>query len=178
MPSVSSSSNWCGLMPWRRTIADHVVGEVRVAELHRRDVDRHLEVGPAHQVLAGLAHDEAADVVDEAGLLGDRNEERRRDVAELLRVPADQRLEADDGQVGGAHDRLVEDPDVVRLDGAAERGLDLLLLERAGLHRRVIGKRLALGDVLGVIHGEIGAAEESRPATGLCRRRPHSRPRR
>ena len=160
MPSVSSSSILVRAQAVALDHAEDVVGEVRVAELHRRDVDRHLEARPAQQVLAGPVDDEAADLVDETGLLGDRNEERRRDGAELLRGPAHQRLDADDGQIAGAHDRLVEDPEVALLDRPAERGLDLLLLERARLHRRVIGDRLALGAVLGVIHRDVGAADD------------------
>ena len=47
-----------------------------------------LRPGQRRAVRAGLVDDEAADVVDEPGLLGDRDEERRRDGAELLRGPA------------------------------------------------------------------------------------------
>ncbi len=112
------------------------------------------------EIDAGAGDDEAPDVVDEAGFLGDRNEHRRRHGAELARRPAHQRFQADDLAIRGADDRLVEHLEVAVFEGAAQAGLDLFLLQRAGFHGRVIGNRLAFGAVLGVIHRNVGAAND------------------
>ena len=51
---------------------------------------------PARRLAAGGAQHPFADLQDQAALLGDRDEDRRRDGAALGMLPAQQRLEADD----------------------------------------------------------------------------------
>ena len=121
----------------------------------------HAVVRPADEIAARLVEDEAADVVDQAGFFGDGNEQGRRDRTELGRFPARQGLEADDAEIAGAHHGLVEHLEFVAvLDGTAEAGFELLLLQHARFHRRVIGDRLAFGAVLRLVHGKVGAAHQ------------------
>jgi hypothetical protein len=122
-----------------------LLDEIRLTELDGRDVDRDLEVRPALEIPADLTDNEAAEIVDQSGVFGDGNEHGRRDSAELRRRPADECLERDQRQVAGPHDRLVGERQFVVLEAFAEGFLDLLLLEGAGLHRRMIDDGIALG---------------------------------
>ena len=75
--------------------------QIAGAELQRREVDRDADiVRPLRGFAAGAAQHRAAERGDQAGLLGDRNELRRRDHAALRMRPAHQRLEAGDAAGG------------------------------------------------------------------------------
>src|SRR6202043_4088664 len=64
-----------------------------------------------------------AKIDDQADLFGDADELRRRHPAEFRMVPARQGLEACDRTVFQPHDRLVQDGDLLPLDGAAQFAL-------------------------------------------------------
>ena len=92
--------------------ADHG-GELRILEIDRRQIDRHagnIESGlaPLRHLPAGLADRPQADLLDQAALFGQRDEFRRRDLAEHRIVPARQRLDAVDGAVDGSDLRLID----------------------------------------------------------------------
>ena len=70
-----------------------------------------------------------AERVDEAGLLGERDEDLGRDAAVLGVVPAQQRLGADDGVVGEPHDRLIVEAQQALLQRVAQRALERVLAQ-------------------------------------------------
>ena len=100
--------------------------QVGQAELARREVDRHAQVGvdgfhPLLGLAAGLQQHPFADRHDQAGFLGDGDELGRRDQAEFGMVPAQQRLEAADGAAAAEVDlRLVVQDELVALQRAAQ----------------------------------------------------------
>ncbi len=55
----------------------HDLDDVAVVDLRGRDVDGDVDAGPRLAVLDRAPHDELADVLDEAGLFGERNEDLR-----------------------------------------------------------------------------------------------------
>ena len=66
---------------------------VALMELLRREVDRDADgFGPLHAFHAGLAQDPAAEIDDQAHVLGDRNDVDRRHRAAHRMIPAQQRL--------------------------------------------------------------------------------------
>ncbi len=74
--------------------------EVSAAELARRDVYRYADLVveghlPVPATTAGLCEDPATDLVDQAGLLGQRDESVRRQGPVARPVPAQQRLAAE-----------------------------------------------------------------------------------
>jgi hypothetical protein len=98
--------------------------ELRIAQLYGRDVDRQRADWPVARVAAGLGDHPVAERLDQSDLLGHGDEHRWWDVADLRVLPADQRLDADDGAVRSRICRLVGDRElVVRL----ERGAQVLL---------------------------------------------------
>ena len=102
-------------------------GQVAVAELHRRQIDRDLQrLGPGCRLAARLAHDPLAHRDDQPALLGERDEGAGRDHAALRMLPSNQRLEPDD-LAGDARLRLV----VHRQLAAFDRGAKLLLQDAA-----------------------------------------------
>ena len=82
----------------------NLLGQVAAQQLQRRHVDRHRQLvqaveAPALEHAAGLAQCPFADVEDQAALLGERDELRRRDVAQLGAGPAQQRFHAGDARL-------------------------------------------------------------------------------
>ena len=114
---------------------------------------------PGPGLAARLAHDELADRDHQAGLLGDRDELRRRDQAALGVVPPDERLHRDDVAVGQADDRLVVEDELAALDRAAHVDAERQPLGRGVLHRGVEQPELVLAGLLRVIHRDVGRAE-------------------
>ena len=99
--SVISSCRWTGSRPVRARISATVVGEVAVGDLAGGEVDRDVErprVGPQLVPLERpggrrVSCDPAADRLDQAAVLGDRDELGRVEQAALGVLPAHQRLE-------------------------------------------------------------------------------------
>jgi hemolysin activation/secretion protein len=90
--------------------------QVRIVELTRREVDRHLQavLGPDEgRPAAGFAQHPFADPQDQAGLLGELDEVAGQDQAALRMLPAQQRLVARGFPrlaAGGVDEALVVDP--------------------------------------------------------------------
>ena len=102
---ISRTSRLGGQAVARSSSASTWSTSERVAQLAGRDVDRDPQVGrpcrPAGRASAAawrqrLGEHPRADLDDEAGLLGDRDEVQRRDQAQARVRPAQQRLDADD----------------------------------------------------------------------------------
>ena len=124
-------------------------GEVRLLELHRRDVDRdaHRRAGvlrPAGGVAAGLLQRPAAKRRHQLAFLGDLNEGIGHQHTVPGMLPAHQRLGADDPARGKLELGLVVQPQLVRRQGTAKI---------AGQADAVLG----LGGQLGGVEGEGGA---------------------
>ena len=87
------------------------------------------------------------------------NSDGRHD-AVALPVPAQQRLGADHAAVGQADDRLVQQLELVALDGLAQRGLEV---EAGGdLLLQLVAEQLDAGaaEVLGPVHRGVGVAQQ------------------
>ena len=107
-----------------------------------------------------LAHHPVADLGDDAGLLGDRDEAVGHAQAVARMVPAQQRLGADDLAGDEAHLRLEGEHELAALDGLGQRlfGLDLLLV--LGGELGVEQAMLAAAVRLGAVHGDVRGAHQ------------------
>ena len=87
-------------------------------QLDCRNVDADLEprierAPPAQRLRRGAAKNPVADLDDEPGLFGDRDEFARRHVAEFGMAPARERLGFDDAAGADLDDRLIVELDFV-----------------------------------------------------------------
>ena len=117
-------------------------------------------VGQAAASRQRLLEDPAADVEDEAGLLGDRDELGGGDVAARRVMPADQRLEGRDLALRHGDDGLEGEGELALLD----RGADVEL-ERAALLRHDVEVLLEVLDAvpavrLGLVERHVGALQQ------------------
>ena len=142
-------------------------GEVAVGDLARRDVDRDVEralVGallvPLEDLAAGALLDPAAQRLDQAALLGDRDEVGRVELPALGVLPADQRLEAGDLAAGEGDDRLVVEAQLVAFDALAQLALDLEPAQRPGPHLGVEELAAGAAPFLGPVHRRVGVADQ------------------
>ncbi len=136
-----------------------------VEQLHRRQVDRHhadLDAAraPVGELAAGLVDDPLADRHDQPRLLGQRDEDGRCNLAELGRVPAQQRLDGGECAVDRIDLRLEHQPKLVARDRVAQQQLDLQLLLRAVV--QVAGEEIdAVAPArLGLVHRGVGMAHQ------------------
>ena len=83
------------------------IDQLAVADLHRRQIDRHDQVRPAHAIGQRAPQHEFAELGHQAALLGERNEDRRRDGAARRMGPAQQRLDPDHGAAGSGDHGLI-----------------------------------------------------------------------
>ena len=115
---------------------------------------------PFGALQGGLAQNPFAKRVDQARLLGQRDEDLRRNVSALGVVPAQQRFGADNHVVGDPHHRLVMQSECVVLDGRTQRGLQRVLLEPV---RGQVGIEELIGvapELLRPVHRDIGMLEQ------------------
>ena len=160
MLSVSSSSSRLGVeLGLLEDALDHV-DEVGAAELQRRDVDGDGQARPVAAVEAGAAQHPLAELDDEAGVLGDRNELRRRDLADGRMGPARQRLDADHVVAAGIDDRLIGGLEAVVLDRVQQVAFQELAVGQVGVHRRVIDAGAVAALVLGAVERHVGVAQD------------------
>ena len=135
---------------------------------------------------AGLPQHEVAQGEDEAGLLGQGDELVRREQAALGMLPAHERLEADRALGRERDDRLVDEPQLVALEGPPQVGLELEHGHRPRVHG-VVEDLVAVAPLrLGPVHRGVGVAQQvlrtpvARRRRGRCRcsrwRRPRGRP--
>ena len=146
--------------------------EVGLAELAGRQVDVDRErpapglVAPAGQLGRRLPQDPGADRHDQPGLLGQRDERRRRHEPELGMVPPHEGLDAGHGPGRELDDRLVEHPQLVTLDGPVQGTLGLEVFDRLGPHGGV--EELAPGPalLLGPVHRRVGVPQQGLGGAG------------
>ena len=131
--SVISSLSAFGGEPVPVERGDHGLDEPGLAELAAGDVHAHGDVAvdaaaraPVAQRRARLVQHEAAERPDQAARLRDRDELLGTHLGSAL-GPARQRLEPAEPPAGEVEDRLVEDPQLLLLDRAAQLALHLQL---------------------------------------------------
>ena len=104
----------------RRQDLQDLLRERSIAKLHRRDVDRDLEMaGPAPRLFQRLFHDTDRQRPDQARRLGDFHEGRGLEQAPGRRPPACERLESDQLARGKIDQRLEEGYELAVVDAAA-----------------------------------------------------------
>ena len=138
--------------------------DVLLPELARREVHRDLhprvpQIEPHLALAAGLLQGPQADRHDEPAFLRDRNELGGR-YHPLLVIPAQQRLGAQDAAGLQRHDRLKVQHEFMALQGAPQ--LQLQLRVPLGARRHVVREALEVVApfALGVVHGEVGVAQQ------------------
>ena len=146
--------------------AAQILDQIVAQQLPRRHVhageDRLARTGcrlPLRELLRGVVEHEQAEIDDQPDFLGDRDEFRRRQAAQLGVIPACQRLEAGDGAIFQPHDRLVEHLDFLALDGAAQFRFHRQAVGLARAHGRLEDFDAVAADALGVVHRELGVLE-------------------
>ena len=143
---------------------DHRCGDVLPAQLHRRDVDRHLDiVRPAGGIGAGLPQHPFAERHDQPGFFRDRDEFGGRDHAADGMVPADQRLAAADFVRLQIQQRLVMQYELAVADRLAQVHLDRAARVDAGIH-------LAFEEPVGAAPVGLGADRAPCPRIGATDR--------
>jgi hypothetical protein len=159
--SVISTSRRSAGKPVLDQQLDDALREPRVLELRGRDVDaeRQLLI-PGARFLEGLAHDRQRQIADQAAFLGHADELVGRDDAALRMLPAGEHLEAVQ-RTRREVDLLLEEGDELGLgDAAAKAGFDRVAVLKLAFHRRVEPDRAAAAELLGRVHGDVGAAEQ------------------
>ena len=154
-----------------------------VVKLHGRNVDADLErrierAPPAQRLRGGAAKHPVADLDDEPGLLGDRDEFARRHVAEFGMAPARQRLGLDDAAGADLDDRLIVELDLV----VGERSVQIADEAGAGRRRDVKRGRKNLQAVapraFGGVHREVRVAQQRLDVRAVARIESYSQARR
>ena len=112
------------------------LGQILLAELPRRQVDRHRKLGqpgvvPGLELGAGGPDHPVADGDDEAGFLRQGDELGRWNQAVVLGLPADQGLHAADFPRFQIHLGLVVEQEFLPFQGVVQIGLSYVLLTRA-----------------------------------------------
>ena len=130
-------------------------------ELDRRNVDRDLDVvRPGRGLGAGGGQHPFADLVDQAGLFGDRDELGGRDHAAFRMPPAQQGLAAGDAVVPEADAGLVVDLERAVGDRLAQIGLQNVARLDVGVHVRFEEPIGAPPGRLRRIHRQVGVLQE------------------
>ncbi len=146
-----------------------------IAHLPRRQVHRNHEVRaerapPFGQLLARALQHPGADRDNQAGVLRDRDELHRRDVAQFAVVPAQERFRADCAAAPAIDDRLVDETQLARRQRAAQELLDReaplqVLVQLRGKELEVVAAAL-----LGRVHRRVGIAHQGRHIKAVFRK--------
>ena len=135
--------------------------QIAAAELERRQVHGDTDVvRPGRGIEAGAAQHQAAQRIDQAGFLGNRNELGRRDHTTLGMRPAHQRLEAGDAAALEIDQRLVVGAEHVVLDRVAQLDLDLAAALSFCMERGLEEGEAAARIQLGARQRHVGALEQ------------------
>ncbi len=121
---------------------------------------RRMWSGQRGRLAAGLAHHPLAERVDQAGLLGDRDEVGRRDHAAVGVVPAQQGLAARDPVGARAEQRLVVELELALGQGPAQVRLEGRAGLRASSMARSKKRKGAAAVGLGAVEGHVGLLQQ------------------
>ena len=127
--------------------------DVDAGEDRRIDVERPL---PGREFARGALHREDAEIDDDAGFFGDRDEFAGLEAPEARMIPAQQRFEARDGAVLQPHDRLEEDFHLVAVERAAQIGFERQTVGAQRAHRRPEHFDAVAAEALAMAHGDFG----------------------
>ncbi|MNI02304.1 hypothetical protein D3C73_551700 [compost metagenome] len=143
----------------------HLLIQLTTGEQTRRNVDRderqhHPVLLPLAHLPARLRHDPGVDFCNQTGSFGDRNEFRRRHQAPLRVLPTHQRLDADQATALEVVNRLVIDPQLLSVQGAAQFEGDLEPL--LGVGRQLFGVQgiIIAPRALGLEQCRVGIAQQ------------------
>ena len=129
---------------------------------------------PSPALAAGFAHDPGADLDDEPGFVGQRNEAVRRHDAALRMLPAQQRLDAGRAAGHAIQDGLVVQEQLAALHGVPQVRFQHQLLGRAGAHfARVVTHAVAAG-ALRAGHRRLGIHDQGLRVVAVVRRHRHA----
>ena len=163
VPSVISRVRAVAGRPLSRRCSATICGQLVVEQVAHREVHRHVEVEALVPPRPALRERHGQHVLgegaDQAGVLGDRHEDVRRDEAVVRVVPAGQRLDADDRaglQVGLG---LVLDEELLALDGPPQLGGEREPPRAVVVDGRVVPLD-AGGAALGGVHRHVGPLQE------------------
>ena len=150
---------------------DHLQGEAAIPELNRRQVDGDLDaVRPSCRLAAGAVQGPFAERDDQAGLLGNRYEYRRRHRSAQRMGPAQQRLAGRHPAGAQVDQRLVIQMELL----GAERFAQIELERAALLHRllHVHGEETmaAAAAVFGRVQRHVGLLQELVGVNAVIRR--------
>ena len=145
---------------FQQNAVDHL-GEIVAAELDRRQVDGDGSGNFAFGgVAAGGAQRPFTHFVDRFGFLGERNEFRRRNHAELRMLPSHQGFGAADPAVVERHLELVIQHQFLTFGRMVEIAGERAALAGAVVHFRAIHADRAALLALAAMHRELGIAQE------------------
>ncbi|MCY1422975.1 hypothetical protein D9M71_386770 [compost metagenome] len=152
-----------------------------MVQLHGGEVDRHAQfaealVMPFAQLPASLVEHPLADGDDAAVLLGQRDELVRRHKAQFRVLPANQRLDADHAKVAVADLRLVDQVQLIAVEGfaqvlfqlaaAAHFTVDAGNVELVAVARAALGQGHGLFGFLQQLLGAVAVFREQGDANG------------
>ena len=165
--SVTSISSRCGSRPdvARASLTIAATSALRKSRAETL-TETEISLRPVAAFGGGRGQHPAADVGDEPGFLGDRDEQRRRDRAEFGVVPARQRLAAHHAPRLQIDDRLVDQRQRAVGDGLLEIGLQTLPVAVVGIHLVVEHLSLLLAVGLGLVEREVGLVIRSSSIVG------------
>lgn len=115
---------------------------------------------PLLRLSTGLLEHPPAEIVDQAGLLGEGYELRRGHHTTLRMIPSRQSLEADDLAAIEQHLRLIVDREFVALDCVPEITLQTQALAGRGIHLQVEHPVTDRASSLRPVHRDIRIAQE------------------
>ncbi len=132
-----------------------------VAKLARGEIDAHgdlrqTRLAPALGLLTGLAQHPLADGQNHARLLRLRNELHGWHQAAIGITPAQQRLGADHATALQIHLRLVEELELLGIQGAAQRPLEAHGTAELIIKLGIVELIVVSADILGAVHGQGG----------------------
>ena len=166
MLSVTSRLSASPERPCRRNVSRDQVGQVGAGELTGREVDGH-PAGRAYAVPlprrhlpAGLVEHPRSELDDETGLLGHRDELARLEQPTVRVLPPDQRLDTEQRGRRDVDDRLVVQDELTGVDAEAELALDVDPLHRLAAHLAVEQRHSIAAQVLGLVHRDVGVADQ------------------
>src|SRR5690554_2829234 len=142
----------------------HLIGQAVIAQLLRRYIDRHARNLqpcrlPACDLVTGFIEYPAADMVDQHGLLGQRDKLGRRDQSPLRIFPAYKGLNPGDFTTFKRPLRLVVQPELIGLDRIAKPLLQLYSLPRR-LCQVITVETQTAAPLLGPEQGGIGLLQQ------------------
>jgi hypothetical protein len=138
----------------------HGLPDMAASELHRRQLDRRREVAqalaaPGRHLAAGFVQHPGADLGDQAGAFGHRDEKRRLHLAQLRVAPAQQGLGADDAARAQVQLRLPVQAEFTARQRLLQAGQHLRVGQHTVVHCRVEKAQTPPAQCLGAVQRDV-----------------------